>query len=133
MTLKENNILLIGLTLVFSCMICLPLGIKLSWPIWLIVATTVVFFLVLCIAYWNTGYAFRRIPLEKMSSKGKASYHLSASILYLGMPFMMGIFGESYWLRAAGAILMLAGALLHRRIIKNLPKDSSQDDTAGNN
>ena len=133
MTLKENNILLIGLTLVFSCMICLPLGIKLSWSIWLIVATTVVFFLVFCIALWNTGYAFRSVPLERMSSKEKVSYHLSFFMIGLGNPFMMGLCSESYWLRAAGATLMLAGALFHRQIIKNLPKDSSQDDTAGNN
>ena len=127
MTIKENNILLICLMLVFSCVIVLPLGIKLSWPIWLIVATIVVFCLAFCIALWNTGYAFRSVPLERMSSKEKVSYHLSVFMIGLGIPFMTGLFGESYWLRAAGAILMLTAAFLHRRIVKNLPKDESSN------
>ena len=133
MTLKEHNILLISLTFVGSCVFVIPIGLSYDWPIWLIVAIIALFCLVCWIIGWNTGYAFRSIPLEKMSSKEKASHFLSFFMFILGIPLVMGLYAESYGLRAVGAILLLAAAFLQRRVVKNLPKDSSQDNTPENN
>ena len=133
MTLKEQNTLLISLAVIGSCVFVIPTGISRGWPFWLVVATIVIFCLTCYIVGWNTGYAFRTIPLEKLSSKEKAFHFLSFFMFILGIPSLMGLYADSYWLRAAGAILMLVAALIQRRVIKSIPKDDLQDNTAGNN
>ena len=57
-----------------------------------------------------------------MSSKEKTSYSLSFILMYIATSVVMGLYGESYWLKAAGAIVLLGLAFFLRRVLKHLPK-----------
>ena len=123
MTLKKQNTVFLSMIAGVCCLFIIPIGILHAWPAWLIVATIVFLCFAYGLAFWNTGYAFKGIPLEKMSSKQKASYFLSFFVMYIATTVILGLYGDSYWLRAAGAIVLLGAALFLRRVFKNLPKD----------
>ena len=123
MTLKKQNIVILSMIAGACCLFLIPYAIHDSWPAWLIVATIVFLCFAYGLALWNSGYAFKGLPLEKMTSKQKTSYFLSFIVLYIATTVVLGCYGDSYWLKAAGAIVLLGAALFLRRVLKNLPKD----------
>ena len=122
MTHKKHNIILLSVIAGACCLFIIPLGIRHAWPAWMIIATIVLLCFAYGLSFWNTGYAFKGLPLEKMSSKEKTSYSLSFILMYIATSVVMGLYGESYWLKAAGAIVLLGSAFFLRRVLKHLPK-----------
>lgn len=122
MTHKKHNIILLSVIAGACCLFIIPLGIRHAWPARMIIATIVLLCFAYGLSFWNTGYAFKGLPLEKMSSKEKTSYFLSFILMYIATSVVMGLYGESYWLKAAGAIVLLGSAFFLRRVLKHLPK-----------
>lgn len=122
MTLMKHNIILLSIIAGACCLFIIPLGIHDAWPAWSIIATIVLLCFAYGLSFWNTGYAFKGLPLEKMSSKQKTSYFLCFILMYIGTTIVMGLYGDSYWLKGAGVIVLLGSAFFLRRVLKNLPK-----------
>ena len=123
MTLKKQNTVFLSMIAGACCLFIIPIGIRHAWPARMIIATIVLLCFAYGLSFWNTGYAFKGLPLEKMTSKQKTSYFLSFIVMYIATTVVLGLYGDSYWLKAAGAIVLMGAALFLRRVFKNLPKD----------
>ena len=110
------------LAIVACCLIIILHGIDYGWPVWLIAVTTAAAILgFFIIPRWDTGYFFRAIPLEDLSSKEKAYLYLSLALSCVGIVIIIGDLGIKLIL--VGAILLILSGILMRHVKKNLPPE----------
>ena len=128
MTLKSKNILSLSLSLMMACMVFIPSGCRNGWPLWLHFVSIIVFVAGFCISWWGTDYAFRSIPLDKMTGKDKALQCSSFFMLIIGFDLIIGLFGYSWWLVLTGCAVVLAYSFVQRRLADKYGKKITKDE-----
>lgn len=118
MTRKFANIVSAFLIVFLCCIVFIPVGIRNGWTVIHIVTVSVIFIVAAIIACWDVPVT-RPLRFDGMSKKTKALYWGSFFAIFIGLGFMAGLYGDGYGQLATGGVLLLAGFVVQRCIIKS--------------